>query len=391
MDQKVKIYFLISMVTLFASIKASPHLTIMGENPNWEELDAFQYTVTKDDFVYALNNIYAPRETSVSCITVGDDRVKILKEAGSEEFFEIYFSGSNEGGKVSRERSLSDVHISIDPGHIGGNFSEMEQRHFSLNGSSPMREGEMVLKVALALERKLIALGADVSLLRWKNEPVTELRPVDFLKRAAVWQFRKRGKSGIDLGFSKEKQLAEITRLSQKLFYQVSEIRARAKLVNDVLKPDLVLALHMNAAPWPNSSKPSLVKGNHAHILVNGAYGENELAYDDIRFEMLLKLLSGAWRNEVLVSEAISNTLKDQTGLPPFIYRGNYAVGINNNPYVWGRNLLANRLYRCPVVYLEPYVANSEAVFNQIQRDETAFIEEYSQFVIDGLLSASIF
>jgi len=34
---------------------------------------------------------------------------------------------------------------------------------------------------------------------------------------------------------------------------------------------------------------------------------------------------------------------------------------------VYARNLLATRLYRCPVVYCEPYVMNSNDVFARIQ------------------------
>ena len=36
-------------------------------------------------------------------------------------------------------------------------------------------------------------------------------------------------------------------------------------------------------------------------------------------------------------------------------------------PGVWARNLLANRIYGCPVVFLEPYIANSLATYPRAQ------------------------
>ena len=45
-----------------------------------------------------------------------------------------------------------------------------------------------------------------------------------------------------------------------------------------------------------------------------------------------------------------------ETGLPAYEYPTHeYATHIGSSGYVYARNLLATRLYRCPVVYCEPY------------------------------------
>jgi hypothetical protein len=44
---------------------------------------------------------------------------------------------------------------------------------------------------------------------------------------------------------------------SEKLFYRVSEIHARAKKVNNTIKPDLVLCLHYNAEAWGDATSRS--------------------------------------------------------------------------------------------------------------------------------------
>jgi hypothetical protein len=158
-----------------------------------------------------------------------------------------------------------------------------------------------------------------------------------------------------------------VSKESERLFYRTSEIRRRAALVNNSTRPDVVLCLHFNAEDWGNPSKPSLVSKNHLHFLITGAWSAKELAYDDQRFEMLVKLLNRTYPEEVAVTKSLVKTMAAATKLPPFIYHGKTAVRIGDSDYIWGRNLLANRLFQCPVIYVEPYVMNSRDVHARIQ------------------------
>jgi hypothetical protein len=72
---------------------------------------------------------------------------------------------------------------------------------------------------------------------------------------------------------------------------------------------------------------------------------------------------------------------------------------VNANPYVWARNLLANRLFACPVVYIEPYVMNSRFVFERIQAGDyegvrhfggtmrKSIYREYADAVAEGIVA----
>ena len=65
---------------------------------------------------------------------------------------------------------------------------------------------------------------------------------------------------------------------------------------------------------------------------------------------------------------------------------------------MYARNLLATRLYRCPVVYCEPYVMNSKDVFARIQAgdyegtrnvngiERKSIFREYADSVAEGLV-----
>jgi hypothetical protein len=78
--------------------------------------------------------------------------------------------------------------------------------------------------------------------------------------------------------------------------------------------------------------------------------------------------------------------------MPTFSYKGPNALKIGEVPGVWARNLLANRIYRCPVVLLEPYIANSLSVYPRVQKwiktgedDTPGLVSEYTEAVLLGL------
>ena len=189
-----------------------------------------------------------------------------------------------------------------------------------------------------------------------------------------------------------------IAKESERLFYRASEIRRRASLVNDTIRPDLVLCLHFNAEAWGNPAKPSLVAKNHLHFLVTGAWSRKELEYEDQRYEMLVKLLNRSFPEETAVTKSLAKTTAAATKLPPYIYTGDSAVRIGESDYIWGRNLLANRLFRCPVVYAEPYVMNSHTVHQRIQAGDyegrksvagatrPSIYREYADAITSGLV-----
>jgi hypothetical protein len=85
--------------------------------------------------------------------------------------------------------------------------------------------------------------------------------------------------------------------------------------------------------------------------------------------------------------------------LPPYAYpTTNSTTKVGTSGYVYARNLLATRLYRCPVVYSEPYVMNSNDVFARIQAgdyegtrkingvERKSIYREYADSVADGLV-----
>jgi N-acetylmuramoyl-L-alanine amidase len=398
--------FIILIATWCVAASAlAQRLSPLAEKPDWNELDAFQGTITREDFVRELGTIFAPGDAAAGLIEVTDEEAVIRTTLQPPEFFHLRFAPDAQSAKpVPRywrppaelgappeDKPLAGAKIALDPGHIGGRWARMEERFLQYGESKPIVEGDMTLKVAELLAPMLRALGADVTVVRRDTAPTTATRPAD-LRKLAREQLALHGVANPRETYD-PLQIVDPTRAqtvqwqSEILFYRVSEIRHRAEIVNARVKPDLVVCLHFNAESWGDDpGRPVFVPRNHLHLLVNGCYSAGELRNDDVRFDMLRKLLNGSSAVELRASSAVARAMAAATGLPAYTYTTDNAIPAGASGYLWARNLLANRLYRAPVIFLEPYVMNSETVWKRVQ------LGAYSGLIeIDGTPRKNIF
>jgi N-acetylmuramoyl-L-alanine amidase len=353
---------------------AFPALSDLGTVPDWSQFNRFQSTITRADFLREMDGVFTVSPAWRDWFEIGEKEVKIQTSADPVESFRLRFAPEGLANPIPRywrplgelppapaARPLSGLKIAVDPGHIGGRWGTMEERWFQIPGTLPVREGDMTLQVAKLLKTRLEALGAIVSMVRSESEPVTSLRPESLHQEAG-----------------KSRAGGDITKLAERLFYRTAEIRARARRVNETLKPDLVLCLHFNADAWGDPAAPTLVPRNHLHMILNGGYTDEELALADQRHDLLLKLLQGVHAEESKLSASVAAAFVEKTAMPPYLYdpRARNARGVGGNPYLWARNLLANRLYQCPVIYFEPYVMNSVEDHERIQAGDYAGLRE---------------
>lgn len=337
-----------------------PALSELGETPDWSQLDMFQETITREDFERLLTTVFTIGEAWREVITISEQEARIRTGVENEEFI-LRFATPGNAKPVPRQwratselppappdKPLEGLRIAIDPGHIGGQWARIEERWLKVGDTPPVCEGDMTLLVSQLLKPRLEALGATVSLVRENSEPLTKLRPADLMAAAAE-------------SISATSPPDELRKTAERLFYRTAEIRDRAVVVNHTLKPDLVLCIHFNADPWGDSEHATLVKRTHLHLLVNGAYTDEEVVLADQRQAMLEKLLRRTHEEETQISATVADVFAKYSGLPPYLYPpgAKNVRQVDGNPYLWARNLLANRLYDCPVIYMEPYVMNS--------------------------------
>jgi len=411
----LRIFVSVSLLLFAASATAADHLSNpLADPPKWKVLEKYQKTITHHEFERLLRDVYCSHGISDEFIRIDRDFGCILKDRDAQTWFTLRFA-KDERRRRSAARDwrpaqslprprragvLSGLRIALDPGHIGGEWAKMEERWFKVGDASPVEEGEMTLRVAKMLAPKLRALGARVSFVRDKPEPVTPFRPDDF-KGAAREVLKAGGTENPREDFNgPDDPLKEQTVRwqSEILFYRNSEIRQRARLVNFRLHPDLVLCLHFNAEAWGDERNPTFIDKNHLHLLVNGSYLESELAFDDERFEMLRRLLSRTYDEEIKIADTVAAAMAKEMQLPSYQYTTNNVTNVGTSGYVYARNLVATRLYQCPVVYFEPYVMNSNEVFARVQAgdydgtrpingvERPSIYREYVDSVVEGLV-----
>ncbi len=381
-------------LTCLAGLAWAGCATPAPEAKGWARLNPYQYALTTEEWRTALDNRFVPDgagkgfleitpEAKALCVKSSEATplqpatVYVLHTRPADSPRPTLPPGTRfwhslaELGPAVPGHPLAGLCVALDPGHLGGVWGPMEGRSFSFNGDPPVQEGDLALRVAQLLKPRLEALGAQVSFVRDQPGPVTGEKFADV--HPASW--------------------AETEAFLNR------EIRARARRVNEVLRPDLVLCLHLDAVAWPDPKNLALVnQPQHFHIMVNGSYEPAEVANAEQRQEMLERIASGAADEELAVALAMAEGAVPVFGQPASGYTSPVGVALGGNGYVWGRNVLADRLYRCPVVFLEPYVANSVEGYAHIQAGEYAgtrefngvarknIFEEYGDAVVAGLV-----
>ncbi len=368
--------------------------------PDWGTLTRFQHTIKRSEFETLLTSIFTigngwrtwiEIDDQEACIQTGRPppgdvfHLAFAPNGGPPSPAPRYWRATRELPPAVPGKPLSGLRIAIDPGHIGGIWATMEERRFEVSDQLPVCEGDLTLIVAELLKPRLEALGAQVSLVRDHTQPLTPLRPPDLLALA---------QSSAPPGST-----TPPVKLAERLFYRTAEIHARAQFVNHSLTPDLALCIHFNAENWGSAANPIMVEHSHLHFLLNGAYSDDELALPDQRFGLLERLLQRCHDEEIPVAASVAKAMAAATGLPPFQYApsASNARAIPDQPYLWARNLLANRLYQCPVIFTEPYVMNSNTDFARIQAGDyqglrqiagkarPSIFREYADAVATGL------
>ncbi len=394
--------------------RGSDNLGVLGSKPKWEVLEHYQRTITHDDFARLINGVYCTHGIPDDLIRIDNDSARILTNREPQHFFELHFAPDQSScARIPRlwrpakslppardPKPLAGLRIALDPGHLGGKWAKMEERWFQVGETKPVTEGDLALRVSRILAARLRQLGAKVVFVRNSTAPATSKRPGDFrelAKKILIKNGVPAPRPGI-LGPNDPMKEQTVHWQSEMLFYRYSEIRRRAVVVNTQLHPDLVLCLHFNAEGWGDPANPTLIDNNHLHLLVNGSYLKDELELDDERFEMIRRLLSRAYDEESPIADTVAKSMAKATGLPAYQYpTAETTTKVGSSGYVYARNLLATRLYRCPVVYCEPYVMNSKDAFARIQAgdydgtrningiERKSIFREYADSVADGL------
>jgi len=352
-------------------------LSPLAPKPNWADLEPYQGTITHKEFARLIDQVYSPDGTFWKFAQIKDDSITIFSDTALSQppLFTLHFAASDNASNpppytykikaVSTDttRPLKGLRIALDPGHIGGDWAQLEGRYFKIGADPSVEEAKLNMITCNLLAERLQADGAEIIWTKHGYEPTTHWRP-ESLHREAIAALALRP----DTTKRKSDETAierMITNEAALLFYRVAEIRARAEIVNKQ-HPDLTICVHYNADDWGNPDQPTLTAHSRLVIFVNGAYEKTELAYDDMKYDLLRKLLDRTAIQEERGCSLVGQEMLDTLKYPPEAYLGYFAHRVTDVPSVYARNLLASRLYHGPVIYCEGPYMNARDAYSRI-------------------------
>ena len=375
--------------------------------PDWSVLESRQETITTDTFTRFIHEVYSPSGALIPYLRYGDGHVAIYSESTQTgaPLFVLRFAEADTPipGKVSGGEAgpLQGLRIALDPGHIGGAWSRMEERFFLVDRHRdwPVQEGALNLYVARLLRERLVSAGADVLMVKDDFEPMTPVWPDDRLREARELPPPDPRFAHLPDVLVESSQRDALRKRIEREFYRNDEIMARARKINEELQPDFTLCIHFNATGW--GDEKTLYEENGLTFFVHGNYQAGELVNDMQKFFLMHKLLERSHDVETGLTRAIADAYVAATGLPPS-YRvepGGVMHPIGTNHYIYARNLAANRQFNGPVIFLEPYFMNNRIVYARIQAGDydgereiageifPSIFREYADAVTAGILN----
>lgn len=373
-------------------------LSPLAPPPDWSALDGYLKTISRGEFARLVDQVYSVDGAFWKYCDIDDNRAIVYSDPSrAHPLFTLHFAASESAcaprpyfyqthaTSADAARPLKGLKIALDPGHIGGDWAQLEARYFKLGDDPPVEEAKLNYITCQRLAERLQADGATIIWAKRGYEPVTHLRPNDLHREAiaALALHAVANASGYTPSFlfglqvprfeRRNTQSATMSRIDNEaalLFYRVAEIRARGDVVNRQ-HPDLTICVHYNADDWGDPDHPTLTDHSSLVIFANGAYEKSELAYDDYKYDMLRKLLDRTAVQEERGCAFVGQSMLDTFKYPPDKYPAAYfAKRVTDVPSVYVRDLLANRIYHGPVIYCEgPYMNARDAYYRIVAGD----------------------
>jgi hypothetical protein len=393
------------------------------ETPNpWFVLQSYQRTMTRQRFEYKLKRLYDPFNMMSRYLRISDQRVVVYPDPvhwGIPQFSMEFAPSEPERAPLPRsfrtpeeirnipknpDHPLEGLRVAIDPGHIGGQWADMEGRSTRYQGGPAVKEGDLNLITAEILKKQLLDLGAEVYVVRESKDPVTPYRPEDFKTEARQIILGNSPKLAARLqSLTPEQQDKKIgqhlTDLADFLFYRSSEISERGNKIKNNFRPDITITLYLDATR--GSGRGRFTDINRNIFFVHGSYTAKELEDPSQRLHLFQKLLEDAGGVELQVAVAISDAFIQMTHFPAVLYGDSQTTRlvVPDNFYVVARNLAANRDYDGPVVCTEPYFMNHPVTCQRLLAGDyegtkvfggkpyRSIFRDYADGVLKGLLS----
>jgi N-acetylmuramoyl-L-alanine amidase len=304
---------------------------------------------------------------------------------------------------VSRPESLTGMRILIDPGHFGGAWSEIENRHQQLDDRTPVREGDLNWATARQLQNRLESAGAQTTLTRAAaptapfpaglDPSFDPAREVALLLTEQIREPPVSTYAALYPALLGRLLLArhQETYIRDSLFelYNRYDLRRRAAMAAEWA--DLTLSIHYNTTgPRRDNWVLAFVPGN----LLPGEADTLSQRYWAIR-----RALAGDLDETIAVASEIMRAMKRRLALKsldPDVLRPDLPhkkIPVQRELGVFARNLAMLKRTSGPVVLVEGPCVDNVAEYGRLQ-DRSVWVDgraypertrQYADAVVEGL------
>lgn len=269
------------------------------------------------------------------------------KQKNNEEYRLVF--GASQSHFQPKKRNLSECKIAIDPGHFGGQYSQLEQRFVRISSVVPpiaFNEGDLTFLTALYLRELLEKEGAEVLLTRTRQgEGTLPQNFFEFLQiHPSLWLMQK-----------------TLTQLFRGVYNSV-DLHARADKIN-AFKPDVTVIIHYNAHDSEAEKDTSTTDKNFNMTFIPGSFGRGELKEKKARYELMRLLVTSDFFLSEKFSKEVLRKLDEHLQIPTVVasdgarYLETASIKVADG--VYARNLAMTRLVHGPICYGESLVQNN--------------------------------
>lgn len=355
-------------------------------NTHFSDFDVYQKTLSHAEVESKLQKMLIKDEEVYDFIRLDDQALHIYaskkdKEKHNPEF-SLQFGRELKPHKQNyitniQSKPLMGLRVAIDPGHIGGEFSKLEQRYIEMEPNEQnqlkekafFNEGTLSTITAKKIAQRVEELGGETFLTRhrpgqvalakdfymWMYEDfplvvdqlTADFEPAKIIKEKNWWQ--------------NQAEPFEIFRST----YNFLEIEKRAEIINN-FNPDVTISCHYNLGGiYDDRGLNPGTQDDHMLFFVAGAFKRGHLRDEGIRKSSLKSPDSRYEFVRLLVTNDIEESIKlAQIGLKHAKKTLNIRTGDDQNYHkvlclkqsdgIYHRNLMLSRLVHSPIIYFEP-------------------------------------
>ena len=289
---------------------------------HFDDFASYQNMYKKELLQERANKYLLKYPLITSNIRFEDEFLVLLDDQGSIEYKLAY---GNKSEIISHKKAIKK--IAIDPGHLGGQYAELEFR--CLHHPNRIEEGTLTFLTAVYLKELLEKEGFEV-----------------MLTRDAI------GKGAYPLTFFQWLNLNQEIKALKKTdgrlfneFYNSLDLNERAKKINE-FSPDITIIIHYNADDNETDENFNLMH-------CPGAFRPKDLSTKVSRIDFLRLLVTDDLDQSILLCQNIIKEMTLTTSIEPVDYNNKKSylscASIFISKGVFARDLRLTRLVRSPL------------------------------------------